>query len=70
MPKVVIYVRAEDARVIEATEGRAIELWVRTLVRDEIARWHTRRAHPGQVVSMPEQWQRRQVELEGGDDAV
>jgi hypothetical protein len=40
MPKVVVYVRAEDARVIEATEGRAIELWVRSVVRDEIAHWH------------------------------
>jgi hypothetical protein len=51
MPKVVVYVRAEDARVIEATEGRAIEQWVRSLVRDEVAKWHKRKSGvTGEVV--------------------
>lgn len=45
MPKVVVYVRAEDARAIEATEGREIQQWVRAVVRDEIKTWHDRRAY-------------------------
>ena len=65
-PKVVIYVRADDARVIEATEGREIGPWVRTIVREEIARWHETRASALGAQRMPEPWLRRKEELEEG----
>lgn len=58
MPKVVVYVRADDARVIEATEGREIQQWVRTIVREEIERWHEGRASALGKQRMPAQWLR------------
>lgn len=66
MPKVVVYVRAEDARAIEATEGRDIELWVRAIVRDEINTWHDKRAKSFGARYNPELWPHR----EGEEDAV
>lgn len=33
MPKVIVYVRAEDARTIEAIDAKAIEEWVRDAVK-------------------------------------
>lgn len=63
MPKVVVYVRAEDARVIAATEGREIEAWVRTVVRDEIAKWHSKGKRVGEVIQIPTTWK-------GDGDAV
>lgn len=59
MPKIVVYVRAEDARVIEATEGRDIAPWVRAMVRDGINKWHENRAMKLGAQRMPEQWKRR-----------
>ena len=64
MPKVVVYVRADDARVIEATEGREIQNWVRTLVREEISRWHDKRARKIVSQRMPEAWARRLEETD------
>ena len=54
MPKVVVYVRADDARIIEAGENRDIDEWVRMVVREQIIRWHSRRFLKGaQVIEMP-----------------
>lgn len=64
MPKVVVYIRADDARMISATEGRDIDKWVRTVVREQVAHWHARRL-PG-VDRLPEPWARRQDELKEG----
>ena len=58
-PKVVVYVREDDARVIQATEGREIQQWVRTVVREEIARWHDKRAGAISAQRMPRQWLRQ-----------
>lgn len=66
MPKVVVYVRADDARMIEATEGRTIETWVRSTVKDQISHWHARRMSSMASQRMPEPWQNRQVELQEG----
>jgi predicted RNase H-like nuclease (RuvC/YqgF family) len=63
MPKVVVYVRAEDARVIESVEGHDIELWVRSVVRDEISHWHARRSGHTLNQQMPEPWRNRQEQL-------
>jgi hypothetical protein len=41
VPKVVVYVRAEDARAIAAITGRDIAEWVREQVADAIVKWHT-----------------------------
>lgn len=60
MPKIVVYVRADDARVIEATEGREIGPWVRALVRDEISEWYSKRAEALGARPMPEPWVRHQ----------
>jgi len=66
VPKIVVYVRAEDARVIEATEGREIQQWVRTIVREEISKWHTDRVVALGAQPMPESWLRHKEELEEG----
>lgn len=66
MPKVVVYVRAEDARVIENRDGYPIDEWVRRAVRDEISKFHDRRARALGVQTMPEKWARRQQDLEEG----
>ena len=66
MPKVVVYVRAEDARVIESVEGYEIDEWVRMLVRDQIARFHEKRALRLGAQQMPDAWAKRQGELEEG----
>lgn len=58
VPKIVVYVRADDARVIQATEGREIGQWVRTLVREEIEHWHSRRRSALDAQRMPRQWRR------------
>jgi hypothetical protein len=39
MPKVVIYIRAADARAIEAREEKEIEAWVRGLVARAVEAW-------------------------------
>ena len=36
MPKVIVYVRAEDARTIEAIDGKLIDEWVREAVKAAI----------------------------------
>lgn len=36
MPKVIVYVRAEDARTIEAIDRKAIDEWVREAVKAAI----------------------------------
>lgn len=66
MPKVVVYIRADDARMIEATEGREIDAWVRTIVRDQISHWHARRMGAVANQRMPEAWQARERELKEG----
>ena len=65
MPKVVVYVRADDARVIEATEGREIANWVRTIVREEIEHWHDKRLGAIASQRMPRQWLRTEPPEEG-----
>ncbi len=64
-PKVIVYIRADDARVIEATEGREIANWVRTVVRDEIERWHEGRATALGAQRLPKQWMRMEPDEEG-----
>ena len=64
MPKVVVYVKVDDARVIEATEGRTIEAWVRTTLREQIAHWHARQTGSIARQRMPEAWLQRQKALE------
>lgn len=44
MPKAVVYVRAEDARSIEAIESMLIADWVREQVALAIERWKAERA--------------------------
>lgn len=66
MPKVVVYVRAEDARVIEATEGREIDKWVRTIVKEQISKWHGTRARQLGAQPLPRQWMRQQEKLDEG----
>lgn len=44
MPKVVVYVRADDTRTIEAVEGKEIEEWVREVVAYTIKKWHEQHA--------------------------
>lgn len=44
MPKVVVYVRAEDTRTIEAVEKKEIEEWVREVVAYTIKKWHEKQA--------------------------
>jgi hypothetical protein len=39
MPKVVVYVRAEDARAIEATSGKDVADWTRDTVAKAIELW-------------------------------
>lgn len=39
MPKVVVYVRAEDARVIEAHSPKSLPEWVRDAVATAVANW-------------------------------
>lgn len=39
MPKVVVYVRADDMRNIESTTGQAIEDWVRSTLAQAIELW-------------------------------
>jgi hypothetical protein len=39
MPKIVVYVRAEDSRTIEAVTGKPIEEWTRAQLADAIARF-------------------------------
>lgn len=39
MPKVVVYVRAEDARAIEAQSGQTIGEWTRDKVANAIDVW-------------------------------
>lgn len=39
MPKVVVYVRAEDARAIEAQSGQAIADWTRDKVANAVENW-------------------------------
>lgn len=36
MPKVVVYVRAEDARTISASTGKSIEEWTRRALAEAI----------------------------------
>lgn len=66
MPKVVVYVRADDARMIEATEHKTIDTWVRATVKDQISHWHARQMSPMADQRMPESWQNRQTELQEG----
>lgn len=61
-----MYVRAEDARVIERRDGVPISEWVRRVVRDEIADFHVLRARALGAQNMPESWARRQADLEEG----
>jgi hypothetical protein len=44
VPKVVVYVKAEDARTIEAVEQKEVDKWVRELVQYGIAKWHEQHA--------------------------
>ena len=39
MPKVVVYVRADDARNIEATTSQSIDSWVRSTLAIAIELW-------------------------------
>jgi hypothetical protein len=39
MPKVVVYVRAEDARAIETATLKPVEEWVRAQIALDIDRW-------------------------------
>lgn len=39
MPRVVVYVRAEDARTIEATTGKPIAEWTRETLATAISLW-------------------------------
>lgn len=39
MPKVVVYVRADDERNIESTTGKRIDDWVRETVAIQIELW-------------------------------
>ena len=39
MPKVVVYVKADDARTIEAIEKKEVDVWVRELVQYGIEKW-------------------------------
>jgi hypothetical protein len=43
MPKAVVYVRAEDARAIEAIESVAIADWVRERVAEALEAWKSER---------------------------
>ena len=66
MPKVVVYVRIDDAHIIEADEQCEIGDWVRTVVREQIMRLHARRViGGGQVIQLP--LQQRKGDF---DDAV
>lgn len=44
MPKVVVYIRAEDARSIELLAGREVAEWVREQVAKALAEWKAERA--------------------------
>lgn len=44
MPKVVVYVKAEDARSIEAIEQKEIDDWVRELVKYAVQQWREQHA--------------------------
>lgn len=39
MPKVIVYVRAEDARTIETTQDKVIAEWVRDTLATAIEAW-------------------------------
>lgn len=39
MPKVVVYVKAEDARTIASLSGKTIEDWVRDTLKTSIELW-------------------------------
>lgn len=43
MPKAVVYIRAEDARSIEAIEGKPIADWVREQLAIVIKEWKRER---------------------------
>lgn len=43
-PKVVTYVKADDARAIEAIEKKEIEVWVREVVAFAVKKWHEQHA--------------------------
>lgn len=43
MPKAVVYIRAEDARTIEAFEQKDIAEWVRLKVAEAIIAWKDER---------------------------
>jgi hypothetical protein len=49
MPKAVVYVRAEDARTIEAIEGTPIAEWVREQVQIAIEKWKAERVRPARA---------------------
>lgn len=66
MPKVVVYIKVDDARAIEATEGRTIEAWVRTTLREQISHWHARKSGAMSRQRMPEAWVARQEQLKEG----
>jgi len=55
-PKVAVYVRAADARIIETIEGHDIQLFVRSVVRDAITAWHDERAKAVGARPMPVAW--------------
>lgn len=61
-PKVVVYVRAEDARVISSTTEEDIGTWVRQVVADEISSFHERRARS--LGAMPAPWMRQEPKEE------
>lgn len=44
MPKVIVYVRADDARAIEMFESKPVAIWVREQVAASIKRWRRERS--------------------------
>ena len=44
MPKIVVYVRADDARSIEAIEQKPVADWVRELVQYGVDKWREQQA--------------------------
>ena len=64
-PKVAVYVRAGDARIIEAIEGHDIQLFVRSVVRDAITAWHDERAKAVGARPMPVAWANHAENLQG-----
>ena len=43
MPKAIVYVRADDARAIEAVTGKEIAEWVREQVAIAVDQWKAQR---------------------------